>query len=104
MYVYFYADYEKCTGVDQVKLIKRVQSKLVYVPCIYIQDPDRSCSPVDCAIKYKGERNFYRDTTGRCEPVVPCHTRGDDGVTIVAVSLLYKLGAIIQSQSMCVVL
>ena len=50
------------------------------------QDPDRDCGPVDCAVKYRGARNFYRNTTGRCEQVAPCNTRGEDGVSIVAVS------------------
>ncbi|XP_065908392.1 uncharacterized protein [Dysidea avara] len=40
------------------------------------QDADRNCTPVDCAIKYKGKRNFYRNSTGKCEKVVPCNTRG----------------------------
>ncbi|XP_003386285.2 PREDICTED: uncharacterized protein LOC100640200 [Amphimedon queenslandica] len=46
------------------------------------QDRDRDCTPVDCAIKYKGRRSFYRKQTGKCEPVAPCHTRADDGITI----------------------
>ena len=50
------------------------------------QDPDRGCTPVDCAIKYRGRRSFYRNITGKCEPVVECNTRGNDGMTIVAVS------------------
>jgi hypothetical protein len=45
------------------------------------RDPDRECRPVDCAVKYKGYRNFYRNATGRCEEVVPCDTRGEDGFT-----------------------
>ena len=52
------------------------------------QDPDRSCTPVDCAIKYQGKRNYYRSSNGRCEKVVKCNTRGNDGVSVVAVSLL----------------
>ena len=52
-----------------------------------LQDPDRGpCTPADCAIKYKGKRNFYRNSTGKCEPVVECNTRGDDDTSIVAVS------------------
>ena len=58
-----------------------------------VQDPDRGCSPVDCAIKYKGTRNFYRNATGKCEPVVPCNTRDKDGVTITAVRDHWSLGA-----------
>eukprot|EP00731_Ephydatia_muelleri_P031931 Em0023g438a len=54
----------KCSGVDQ--------------------DPDRNCTPVDCAIKYKGQRNFYRNSTGKCEAVVHCSTLGKDGHTTVA--------------------
>lgn len=57
--------------------------------CVYclLQDPDRGpCSPADCAIKYKGKRNFYRNSTGKCEAVVECNTRGEDGVSIIAVS------------------
>lgn len=54
----------KCSGVDQ--------------------DPDRNCSPVDCAIKYKGQRNFYRNSTGKCEAVVHCSTLGKDGLTTIA--------------------
>ena len=42
--------------------------------------------PVDCAIKYKGYRNFYRNKTGKCEPVVPCNTRGTDSITVTGVS------------------
>jgi hypothetical protein len=48
------------------------------------QDPDRDCTPVDCAVKYRGMRNFYRNTTGRCEKVTPCNTRGTDGLSVVA--------------------
>ena len=50
-----------------------------------MQDPDRHCEPVDCAIKYRGFRSFYRNTTGKCEPVVPCHTRGADEISVIAV-------------------
>lgn len=58
---------------------------------MYTQDPDRECSPVDCAIKYKGQRNFYRNKTGKCEHVVACDTRGRDGVEIVAVRIDFNL-------------
>ncbi len=51
-----------------------------------IQDADRSCSPADCAIKYNGKRNYYRNSTGKCEKVTKCDTRGGDGVSVVAVS------------------
>ena len=51
-----------------------------------LQDPDRGCRAVDCAVKYRGQRNFYRNSTGRCERVVHCNTRGKDGVSVVAVS------------------
>ena len=51
-----------------------------------LQDPDRDCRPVDCAVKYRGQRNFYRNSTGRCERVVHCNTKGKDGVSVVAVS------------------
>lgn len=54
---------------------------------LLLQDPDRSCSPVDCAIKYQGKRNYYRNSTKKCEPVVQCDTRGSDGVSVVAVSI-----------------
>lgn len=54
----------KCSGIDQ--------------------DPDRNCTPVDCAIKYKGQRNYYNNSIHKCESVVECNTRGSDGVTIIA--------------------
>ena len=55
-----------------------------------MQDPDRDCSPVDCAIKYHGNRNFYRNSTGKCEEVVDCDTRGKDGISVVAVSIMKR--------------
>ncbi|XP_064404951.1 uncharacterized protein LOC135350151 [Halichondria panicea] len=57
-------DTPSCTGIDQ--------------------DADRACSPADCAIKYKGRRNFYRNATGKCEAVVQCDTRGQDDIEIIA--------------------
>ena len=51
-----------------------------------MKDADRNCTPVDCAIKYKGKRNFYRNSTGKCEKVVPCNTRGI-GNKVIAVRL-----------------
>ena len=58
---------------------------------VVVQDPDRSCTPVDCAIKYEGLRNYFRNSTKKCEDVVDCDTQGPDGITIVAVSLLLQV-------------
>jgi len=60
-----------------------------------IQDQDRNCTPVDCAIKYKGKRNFYRKTTGRCEKVVPCNTRGV-GNKVIAVRWYFVITILIK--------
>ncbi len=40
-------------------------------------------------IKYEGLRNFFRDSTKKCEEVVDCDTRGKDGVSIVAVRISF---------------
>jgi len=55
------------------------------------QDPDRNCTPVDCAIKYRGKRNFYRSSTGKCEKVVRCNTRGINN-RVIAVRWSYVFG------------
>ncbi|KAL9968671.1 hypothetical protein ACROYT_G020789 [Oculina patagonica] len=48
--------YRKCRGVDR--------------------DPRNSCKPVDCVEKYNGWRNFFRESSGKCEVVHDCYTKG----------------------------
>lgn len=43
------------------------------------QDPRKDCQPVDCVEKYNGWRNFFRDSTGKCEVVHECYTKGKKG-------------------------
>jgi len=45
----------------------------------YFQDPQKDCRPVDCVEKYNGWRNFFRDSTGKCEVVHECYTKGKKG-------------------------
>ena len=42
---------------------------------------------MDCAIKYQGQRNYYSNSINKCVEVVDCDTRGDDGISIVSVSV-----------------
>ncbi|KAM7436445.1 hypothetical protein ABFA07_013795 [Porites harrisoni] len=51
--------YRKCRGVDR--------------------DPRKHCQPVDCVEKYNGWRNFFRNSTGKCEAVHECYTKGKKG-------------------------
>ena len=44
-----------------------------------MQDPQKDCRPVDCVEKYNGWRNFFRDSTGKCEVVHECYTKGKKG-------------------------
>ncbi|KAJ7363436.1 hypothetical protein OS493_009590 [Desmophyllum pertusum] len=53
-------NYRKCRGVDRV-------------------DPRKDCRPVDCVEKYNGWRNFFRNSTGKCEVVHDCYTKGKKG-------------------------
>jgi len=41
---------------------------------------------VDCAIKYRGRRNYFNKKTAKGEPVIDCETRAKNGVDIIAVS------------------
>lgn len=47
-------------------------------------DPARSCQPVLCDIKYNGMRNFFNETSQRCEPTASCWDDEDDEMVYLA--------------------
>lgn len=51
--------FRKCRGVDR--------------------DPRKNCEPVDCVEKYNGWRNFFKNSTGKCEVIHECYTKGKEG-------------------------
>ncbi|KAH9381064.1 hypothetical protein HPB48_016673 [Haemaphysalis longicornis] len=50
-------------------------------------DPTRSCTPVLCDIKYNGVRNYFNETSQRCEPTANCwdDAEGEEMVTFEAI-------------------
>lgn len=55
----------------------KVHGWLVVLPAP--QDPRKDCQPVDCVEKYNGWRNFFRNSTGKCEVIHECYTKGKKG-------------------------
>ncbi|XP_042148004.1 uncharacterized protein LOC8050995 isoform X2 [Ixodes scapularis] len=47
-------------------------------------DPTRDCKPVLCDIKYNGLRNFFNETSFRCEPTANCWDTSDDEMVYLA--------------------
>ncbi|XP_042148005.1 uncharacterized protein LOC8050995 isoform X3 [Ixodes scapularis] len=45
-------------------------------------DPTRDCKPVLCDIKYNGLRNFFNETSFRCEPTANCWDTSDDEMKV----------------------
>ncbi|KAH6929091.1 hypothetical protein HPB50_023389 [Hyalomma asiaticum] len=45
-------------------------------------DPTRSCQPVLCDIKYNGMRNFFNETSERCEPTANCWDNAEEEMTV----------------------
>lgn len=46
---------------------------------------------MDCVEKYNGWRNFFKNSTGKCEVIHECYTKGKEGELpeIVSSSLIY---------------
>ncbi|XP_075553656.1 uncharacterized protein LOC142586297 [Dermacentor variabilis] len=47
-------------------------------------DPTRSCQPVLCDIKYNGVRNFFNETSQRCEPTANCWDNAEEEMVYLA--------------------
>ncbi|KAH7948322.1 hypothetical protein HPB52_020398 [Rhipicephalus sanguineus] len=47
-------------------------------------DPTRSCQPVLCDIKYSGVRNFFNETSQRCEPTANCWDNAEEEMVYLA--------------------
>ena len=67
------------------------------------QDPRDDCRPVDCVEKYNGWRNFFRNSTGKCEVVHECYTKGKIGELpeIVRTVILYIMLQVVSVCAMC---
>lgn len=66
------------------------------------QDPTRSCKPVLCGIKYNGVRNYFNETSQRCEPTVNCwdEATGEEMVYLAGSNSCRRLSEVLSAEDM----
>lgn len=66
------------------------------------QDPTRSCKPVLCDIKYNGMRDYFNETSQRCEPTVNCwdDAAGDEMVYLAGSNSCRRLSEVLSDEDM----
>lgn len=66
------------------------------------QDPTRSCTPVLCDIKYNGVRNYFNETSQRCEPTANCwdDAEGEEMVYLAGSNSCRRLSEVLSAEDM----